>query len=477
MNVTAQLVAGVKWVSLSRAIRIGLQYLTLLVLAYFLSPRDFGLMSTAMIFIGFFNLIKDFGFASALIRLEEEHSELLSSVFWLNFMLGCVFSVLIFSSAGAIAGYYQIDELTWIIRALSLSFLLKSLLALPNSLLEKRMRFNTLAKLEIVATTSASLAAIILAYLGYGVWALVSQNIVFAFVLFVLIWSNAHFIPRLVFKIVEIKKVFSFGAHLSGFNVLNYLVRNADYFLIGKFLGMQSLGYYSLAYRIMLFPIQNITSVISRVLYPALAKVKDDNAKAREIFLNVTKSVAFVTFPLMIGYFVVNDEFVTVILADKWRPIAKILYVLVPVGMIQSIYTLSGSIFLVKNKTRLWFGWGIISALVTVTGFYLGLKWGVLGVAVSYLITNLMLMYPGSRIAFNLIRLKFSEYLGGILRILMISLVMGGVVAVLKALTVFSGFRVVNLIILVVMGVVSYLALSYKYNNQQFTKMLKLVKP
>jgi len=475
MDLRNQFVKSVKWASFSKFIRLSLQYVTLLVLAYFLAPKDFGLMSTAMIYIGFFNLIKDLGFASAIIRIEKESNTLYSSIFWINLFVGIFLSILIFLLSDVIAKYYKINDLRFIIRVLSFSFFFSSLTGLPNSILEKNMRFNILAGIEVIATFLASGTAIILAILEYGVWSLVLQNIVFVSITFCATWLAADFLPSFSYDKNEIKKVLGFGIHLSGFNILNYLVRNADYFLIGKFLGMQSLGYYSLAYRIMLFPIQNITSVINRVLYPILAKVKDDNTRTQKIYLSVSKSVAFFTFPIMLTFFVVNNNFVTIFLSEKWQPIIPVLYVLVPIGMLQSVYTLAGVLFLIKDKTQLWFYWGIFSAIITLLGFYIGLKWNILGVAIGYLISNLILMFPGSYIAFNLIKLKVQSFLKNLSRTFAISMTTAFLTFLLK-IVINDINSYYSFFLLISFSLTAYFLLSYKFNKNLFSKLIRQIK-
>jgi len=476
MSENKKVVESIKWVSISKTIRIILQYVTLMILVMYLSPTDFGLMSTAMIFIGFFNLIKDFGFSAAIIQITDLSHELLSSVFWLNLIIGILFSILIFSSSSVVSNYYQISELQLLLQVLSINFLLNGVSSLPNALFEKDMNFNVLAKIEMIANLFGSFIAILLAIIGFGVWALVFQTLTVSFLILTQNWIYSSFRPSFVFKLKKIKKIYHFGINLSGFNILNYLVRNADYFLIGKFLGMNELGFYSLAYRIMLFPIQNITSVVSRVLFPALSKIKDDNFKSRELYINVNKSVAFISFPIMVGFFVINYDFVTLLFDVKWQPIINILYILVPVGMIQSIYTLGGSIFQSQNKTQLWFYWGIISAIITVSGFYIGLGWGIFGVSVSYLITNLILMYPGSKLSFNLIELKVLNYMKNIIPSFLISIVMGISIYMLTFLFSVLSTHILGLIIQIFFGILIYSILSYYFNRIVLLKIFSNMK-
>jgi PST family polysaccharide transporter len=177
----------------------------------------------------------------------------------------------------------------------------------------------------------------------------------------------------------------------------------------------------------------------------------------------------------MLTFFVVNNNFVTIFLSEKWQPIIPVLYVLVPIGMLQSVYTLAGVLFLIKDKTQLWFYWGIFSAIITLLGFYIGLKWNILGVAIGYLISNLILMFPGSYIAFNLIKLKVQSFLKNLSRTFAISMTTAFLTFLLK-IVINDINSYYSFFLLISFSLTAYFLLSYKFNKNLFSKLIRQIK-
>jgi PST family polysaccharide transporter len=196
---------------------------------------------------------------------------------------------------------------------------------------------------------------------------------------------------------------------VTGFNIFNYFARNADYLLIGRFLGAQELGYYTLAYRILLFPIQNISSVIGRVMYPVFSSLQEDNKQFASAYLKVIANIALVTFPLMFGVIALARPFVLTFFGENWEPVILLVIIFAPVGLAQSIGTTVGSIYQAKGRADWMFRWGIVSGTLVVTSFVVGLQWGIIGVAVAYTIAALVLFFPSFAIPFSLIDMKFNQ--------------------------------------------------------------------
>ena len=166
--------------------------------------------------------------------------------------------------------------------------------------------------------------------------------------------------------------------------------------LIGKYLGENQLGNYYLAYKIMLYPLQSITVVVSRVMFPIFSRLKNDINKFRKVYLRTTHIIAFFTFPMIIGMMVVSKYFVFTFFSHSWDTtlLSNLIIILAPVGLIQSLSATTGSIYMATGKTNWMFGWGVFSGIITIAGFIIGLNYGVIGVAISYLIVTLILFYP-----------------------------------------------------------------------------------
>ena len=476
MSLKHRAVSGIKWSAISQFGRQGTQVLTTIILARLLSPADFGLLGLAMVIVGFLSIFKDLGTGTAIIQQKELPKTLLPSLFWINAGFGALamLSLLLLAPLGG--AFYQEAQVTDILRVLSVSFFLSGLGIVHQAVFERSLAFDALARVEISSVVIGALVGIGLAIRGSGVWSLVFQSLTTTLVSTALLWLSSPWRPRWVFHWNEVKIVTSFSLNLTGFSIFNYFARNADYLLIGRFLGAQELGYYTLAYRILLFPLQNISAVVGRVLYPVLSTMQEDNNRFASAYLRVIRGVAFISFPLMTGVFVLAKPFVLAFFGQNWEPVILLIMILAPVGLVQSIGATVGAIYQAKGKTDWMLRWGIGTGVLTVIAFLCGLPWGVAGVAGAYAIASLFFIYPGFSIPFRLIDLKFIH----MLRELRLALLGRGMM--LAALLVFNAATLtgfpndsnLNLVISVIIGVAVYSSFNWIANRGQVMEFLEL---
>lgn len=477
-DLKASTVSGIKWSSVSQFSRQVFQFVTTLILVSLLSPADFGLMAMALILINFLEIFKDLGTSAALIHLESPSATLKSSIFWINFALGIIITALIIITAPLFALFFNSDAVTDVLRVLSVTFLIAGVSIVQKTLLEKSLLFQPIAKVELTASIISFCVAIYLAYQGFGVWSLVFQVITNSVISSLMLWHYSEWKPALQMNYKEVKSISYFSVNLIGFNIINYFARNSDYFLIGKFLGDKALGHYYLAYRIMLYPIQNITAVISRVIFPSFSKIQTDNMKLRDVYVKITNTIALVTFPLMAGLAALSFNFVNAFLGGQWdiKLVAVLITILAPVGALQSIVSTVGSLYQAKGRTDWMLRWSIFATIIIVSGFLIGMRWGVVGVAVSYLITNSILLYPVFAIPFRLIELNTFYFFKSFSNTLITVLCMIFVLILFNSLFTGISHAIIRFIILTAAGVIVYFALSLLLNKKNLM-LLKEINP
>ncbi|MGB5847627.1 MAG: MOP flippase family protein [Ignavibacteriaceae bacterium] len=477
MSIAKDAVKGVKWVSVSQLGRQIIQYTTTIILIALLTPSDFGLMAMAIVIIGFLEIFKDLGTAAAIIQNQNLSEESLSSIFWVNVGFGSLVAILVFLTAPLGAEFFNNYKVENILKVLSISFIFSSFSIVHKKLLEKELKFDLLAKIELIGVTIGAVVGITLALLEFGVWSLVFQSLSIAVFTTSLLWITNSWKPKFYFSYLKIKPIISYSLNLLGYNVFNYFVRNADYLIIGKYLGERELGHYYLAYKIMLYPLQNISLVVSRVLFPIYSKIQNDNERFRKIYTKVANAISFLTFPLMISVFALSDLFTVTFFIDKWDTalIALLLMILAPVGLIQSIATTTGSIYQAKGKTDWMFRWGVISGVIYISGFIIGLNWGVIGMAVSYLISSIILLYPVFAIPFKLIELKFINFTKVFTNVFSFSLIMGIIVIFVKEFLIIDFNSTTQLLVLAVLGFIIYILLNILFNKNEVYEIKKLL--
>jgi O-antigen/teichoic acid export membrane protein len=423
-----------------------------------LTPEDYGLVGMARLAIGLIAIFREMGTNAAIIQRKQLSPEFLSSIFWANLALAVVTSGLAIATSPLVALFFHQPMIAPIIRLLAAGFVVSALSSVPSALLTREMAFRKLMMIEIGAAGFTTCLAVGLALRGAGAWSLVISSLAGTCVTTVLIWLSSPWRPRWLLSWKELRSIASYSLNLSGFNLVNYFSRNADNTIVGRYLGAYQLGFYQLAYNVMLYGVQNISQVMGRVLFPVFAKVQDDNPRFRQAYIKAVSTIAVITFPMMAGVMAVAEPFVRAVLGEKWHPVASLLIILAPVGLMQSVVTTVGNIYYAKGRADWLFRWGLFGTVVSVSSFFAGLPWGIRGVAVGYLIANLLMIYPVFAIPFRLIDLKMNDFLRPIWPILGFSMAMVAAVRILGYLLRFEK-AAVQLAILVPAGVLVYCSL------------------
>lgn len=411
MNLKRLTVKGIGWVITSQVFRLVITFAVTTILARLLNPDDFGLLAMVVVFINFASILNDIGLPAALVQRRSLTEEQKSSCFWINMIEGMLITLILIAVSPLIASFYSKSQLKPITMVLSFNFVISSLGMIQAGLLAKDMAFGKIAFIEIISAVFAGIAAVVMAYAGFGVWSLVFQSLIASLIMAVMFFFSCYWKPRFICKWKPVKELFWFGINLTGFNLVNYLSRNIDNLLIGKFLGSLSLGFYSLAYRLFLLPLQTISGVVGRVMFPALSLIQDEEETVRNVYIKATRLLASVTFPLCTGLFIIAPQFIRVAFGDKWSRTIFLTQVLALVGITQSITTTVGWIYQSRGRTDIMFKWSLFATTISILSFIIGLYWDIEGVAIAYACANFLLIYPCFYFSFRLIKLNVFDFI------------------------------------------------------------------
>lgn len=411
-GLTRKAVHGTGWSALATIAKQVLSFASVAVLARLLGPSVYGLMGMATLVVTFLTNFRDLGTAAAIIQKPHVSNRLLSSLFWVNCSLGIGLFVIGFLGAVPAAHFFRDARIVNILRVISLSFCMTTVGTVPNALLARRMDFRSIAISDFTSATIGYSVSIPCAFAGLGVWSLVIGNLATIATATGLYFYFSAWRPVLEFDRQEVRSVARFSLNLAGFGLVNYFSRNADNIIVGRQLGSRDLGYYQMAYNLFLFPLQSISSVIGQVLNPAFSKIQDDNERFRSAYMRSCMLIGLITFPVVAGLGVVAHSFIETLLGKQWLPVVPLLQVLAPIGLFQSVQATVGHIYIAKARTDLMFRIGLYVAAISVTAFLIGVRWGTIGVAVSYCIVYFgLILYPALRIPFKLIGLTVSDFL------------------------------------------------------------------
>lgn len=380
------------------------QFAISVVLARLLIPEVFGLVGMVTAVTTFASVLVEFGLGPALIQRKELEDATIDGCFTLTALLGLAASGVIIAMAPAIGGMYGRPILVPLARMSGLAFLVSAVSIVPRALLLRRMEVAKVASVDLGGTLVGGLVSVSLAAFGMGVWSLVIGPVVSAgSQACAYLWLSGYW-PRFRASIAGAKPLMRVSGSVLAFSAVNYWARWADNFVIGVYLGERELGFYMRAYTLMLLPLTQITGVLANTMLPAMSRLQDDPAKAREVYLRAIGLIALVSFPLMCGVAVMAVPLVSVLYGAQWAPVAPMLMLLAPVGALQSVMSSVGWIYMSRGRTGLMFKWGSFTSLVYVSGFVAGASLGSgLHVAAIYLAANVLLLVPGLLIAGRLI--------------------------------------------------------------------------
>jgi PST family polysaccharide transporter len=361
-------------------LRIG----SVMVLARLLSPKDFGLVGMVTAFTGVLGLLRDFGLSAATIQRKTVTEEQISTLFWINILLGVLLGLVALAMAPAIAAFYHEPELFAVTAVLAAGFIFNAAGTQHSALLVRQMRFTTLAIISVASGAVGTAIAICGAQVGYGYWALVAMPIASSLVATVGVWLATAWVPGMPHRRVGIRSMMHFGGALTFTGLVVYLGYNAEKVLIGRFWGADAIGIYGRAYGLVNIPTDNLNSSVGEVAFSALSRLQDDPLRLKNYFMKGFSVVLGLTVPITIACALFADDIVLVLLGPKWTEAAAIVRLLAPtVAIFAIINPLGWMMFAVGFAAR-----GVkaapVVATIVISGCAIGLPYGPKGVAFAY---------------------------------------------------------------------------------------------
>jgi len=379
---------GLGW---SGASQIGLQICRTAVaigIARLLTPSEYGLAALALVITSLVLVFSDLALGAALVQRKSLTSSDRNTAFWATIACGVIFTVLGVALAGPIASVYGEPDVEPLMAALAPSFLITAVGATQQSLMLRDMDFRRLEVLIMAGSMIGGVAAIIVAALGGGAWAIVAQQLGIALATTILVWRASSWRPQLDWSRGSFHYLASFSLPLMGHRLLFYIHANADRLLIGRFAGTSALGAYTMAYNVMLSPAGRIGGPIQRVLAPAFARMQDEPERISRAWARVTRFIGVIVVPALLGIAATAPDFIDTVLGHQWHAATPVLAILCWVGILQALQSIDIDILMARDRTSTAFRYAITFTIAHLTAFAIGLHWGIIGVAVAYAISS-----------------------------------------------------------------------------------------
>lgn len=367
MSKRQEFFSGFVFTAINRYSTLFVGILVSMILSRILSPEDFGLMALTSVAMTFFSLLSNIGIGPAIIQKDLTHAEH-CHIYSFSIFLGLLIALLFLCLAYPIALFYDDTRLVSLFACLSITIILGCMGSVPASLAAKNKQFKFIAKVGIVSSIISGTVSVGCALCGLGVYSLVTSGILGSFISF-LMYCHKHpvsFILKMDFA--PVKKIMSYSSYIFLFNFINYFSRNLDKILMGKYLGIEPLGYYDKSYNLMTMPLQQVSHVITPVIQPILADKQDDTPYIRDVYFRFIKMVSYISFPLSVFLYYCAYEIILLFYGNQWGGAISPFQILSLTVSLQMLNSFAGTFYMVTNNSKLFFISGCWCAVFMLTG-------------------------------------------------------------------------------------------------------------
>lgn len=448
--------SGIAWTGGTKWATQILSWAATLIVARILSPADYGLMGMAMVYLGLVTMVSEFGLTASILRHRQLSEEQIARIGGFSIVMGLVIAGISVAISPLIARFYGEPPVAKIIALLSLNFIFGSLGVLPRALLARDLAYPRLALIDGVTNLAQMVTMLVLAVLGFRYMALVFGSIMASAcgaILALRLRSHRLMWPS---SFESIASALHVGWHSVVGRIAWYTYNTADFAVVGRVLGKQALGAYTLGWEIATLPVERISSLVSSVTPGVFSAVQNDIPALRRYFLGVVEGLAFITLPAAAGLALIAGEFVPVVLGSQWLGAIVPLRLLAVYGGIRSIDTVTPQVLMYTGHSRQSMWYSVIAAFVMPTLFVVGTRWGVGGVATMWIVAYPLVVAPQYRLAFRVLQMSPRGYLATLWPAVSSTAIMAVAVSLVMLTTPQTMAPVVRLVIEVLTGVVVY---------------------
>lgn len=464
--------SSIIWSGLERFSTQGVQFIVGLILARLLLPSDFGLIAILNFFFAISQTVIESGFSNALIQKQNRTDIDLNTAFFLNISIAFFLYLILWGIAPCLSAFYEMPNLDIYMRVYGISIIINSLPIVSKALLTIKLDFRSQLKASLLAALISGGISIFLAYQDWGIWVLIIQFILFSVVNAVLLCSSSKWFPKFDVSVASMKHLYLFGGNYLIASLLHTIYLNLHSLVIGKMYSPMNLGYYSRAEQLVNFPSANLGSVFSRVIYPILCSKQDDRNTVLEIYSRSLRIISFIVFPLMIGFAILAEPFISLFLTDRWLPSAILLQLLCLAMMFDPINSLNIQLLYIKGRTDLALKMEVVKKFVAIIILLFSLPFGLEAICIGRIFYSLIALYLNSYFNSKIYQLKI---LGEILKLspyLIASICMGGIVYICIQ---FLHYIALKLCVGVALGVFVYWSISKIFSFKAYNDAIQIL--
>lgn len=451
----------------------GINFIIQILLARILLPNEYGLIALVTVFIALCDVFVTYGFGNSLIVNKKSDSIDFSTCFYFGLFLSAILYLVIFLSAPWIAGFYDNEMLTPVVRVMGLRLPIAAVNSVQHAYVQKHMWFKKFFYATLIGTVVSGIIAVIMAYAGFGVWALVEQYLGNVVMDTLCLWIIVGWRPTKEFSFTRLKAIYDYGWKILVVGLIDTVYAQLRNLIIGKKYSSEDLAYYNRGYRFPAFGMNLVEPTVSSVLFPALSQCRDDQMQMRDITRRVIMTSTYIISPIMVGLAVVARPLVIVILTDKWLPCVIYLQIGCLANLFRPNQYINNCVVRASGKSGLLLKLDILKKAIGLVILLISMNFGVFWIAFSlvfvYFISMIINIAPNRKI----LNYGYMAQCKDFVRNLMPALIMGACVYPISLLAIPP---VVTLIIQIIVGVAVYWLLSVITKNESYIAALGFAK-
>ena len=468
-----KVISSLIWKFLERGGVQGIQFVLSIILARLVSPEDYGVIAILLVFIQIATVFIQSGFNTALIQKKEADDLDFSSIFYLSFLVSGILYVILFLGAPFAASFYKIEELTNLLRVISLTLFFGAINSIQNAYVSKTMQFRRFFFSSMVAVIGSGIVGIVMAYKGFGVWALVAQQLVRDFLICIILWFTVKWRPKFIFSFERVKSLFSFGWKLLVSGLLDTIFRNIYNLIVGRIYNKEILGYFNRGHQFPQVIATNLDGSIQSVMLPTLSSHNDDVAEVKRITRRSISMSAFVLMPCMFGLAAVAEPLVKVLLTDKWLPCVPFLQLACISYAIYPIQTANLTGINALGRSDVFLKLEIIKKIITILNIVITIPLGIYAMAIGQVISAFIASFINALPNIRLMNYTYFEQWKDLIPSFLCSIAMAAGVWCLHFIPIPS---IALLLIQIIVGAGLYILLCKIFKIETFLYFINTIK-
>lgn len=471
----ASLVGHLAWRAVADWSSQIISWASLLVVVRLLAPADFGLVAMCMVLYNNLRLFGDFGISTAVITLRDLSEDEIAQLNTVGVFFGTATFFIACACAWPLALFFRTPRLVPVVIVTSLSFLALGIRSVPDGLMSKEMRFNTLSLFNAIRDIVAAIVTLVLAFLGFGYWALVLGNVVSIFARTgLLLWTSPH---RFAWpKLSMVKKPLFFSGHVVIAIYAWSTYSSLDNATAGRVLGQAALGLYGMAWTLSNVPLEKVVSLVTSIIPSYLASVQKDPSALKRYVANLTEALAILTFPATIGLALVARELIPVALGQKWNGMIVPAQVLCFYAAFRALVALLPKVLTAVGNAKFTMRVELTALVLMPVAFYIGSHWGLAGIAFAWVVAYPLVAAPLYWKVFQTINMRTTEYIRLIRPALDGSIAMALAVGLIKWELSPTSRILVRLVLEILAGAIAYIGAILLLHRERASIFLNLLK-